>query len=393
MSVDIFSGKLDIGTPRGNYEHNPRFLEVIGVKRLRHVFYNDVRPERMEELTEILNGSIAPQRDLRDVIWVFMFTDGSNSGEVVTRDSVHAVSVFTRTPHGMNHRYFERSGDSYSEVKKLGVAVSAMPDLDDIRLLHFAAFKLHKLPAESAIFEFKAGFWGIEGLLKLFDHSLRKAVLVDAQRLAGAPAIGLYGDEIYTALLRRPQDGIAGNCGNSTSCGAGSGSCEPVPPNMSAGYHCKVDSGGDPFVGVFTKAIRAGLVSSAQVDFLGMRKFLTDFLPRSQSGRALLANYYLASPTIRRDPEALEEFVRVLPVIQRWVGDVLDGPSDVVLFTDAIRDAWSRIWALHEVSRPRVSVGNAGIIDALAKTPWSTKADLLGILNSDENDVAADVGA
>ncbi|WP_248763406.1 hypothetical protein [Pseudarthrobacter sp. SSS035] len=379
MSVAILSSEVDVGIPRGSYQHNKRFLDVIGVKELRHVFYNEVRPEMVEELAEILHEEVAPHRDLRDIIWVFMFANGPGcSDEIVTKESVHAVSVFCRSADGMDHRYFERAGDSYSEIKELAVTVRAMPDLDDIRLLHFAAFKLNQLPAESVIYEFKAGFWGIEHRLKISDQGLRKAVLVDGQRLAGAPAIGLYGDEIYTALLRRPPGGIGGNCGNSTSCGGGSGSCEAVPPNMSAGYYCKTDSSGDPFVGVFTKAIRLGLVSSDQVDFLRVRKFITEFLPQSQAGRAILANYYTTSAMVRRDREALDEYVRALPLIQRWVRDVLEGPNDLVLLTDDIREISSRIFALHRhVRLPDLPSANS----AIGPNHWSTKADLMDFLH------------
>lgn len=383
MSVAIFSSEVDVGIPRGSYRHNNRFLEVIGVTELRHVFYNGIRSERMGELAKTLNEGVAPQQDLRDVIWVFMFANGHDcTDDIVTEKSVHAVSVFSRTPDGIGHRYFERDGDSYSELKELAVTVKAMPDLDDIRLLHFAAFKLNQLPAESVIYEFKAGFWGNEHLLKLSDYAIRKAVLVDAQRPAGAPAIGLHGDEIYTALLGRP-GGIGGNCGNSTSCGAGSGSCVAVPPNMSAGYTCVSDSSGDPFVGVFTKAIRAGLISPDQVDFVGVRKLITEFLPQSQAGRAILGNYYAMSPMVRRDREALEEYVRALPVIQRCVHDVLDGSNDVALLTDDFLETWSRISALHRDLRLPVILRSDSTIDSMYGTVWSTKADLLALLHLD----------
>ena len=391
MSVVILDDELDIDVPCQSYRHNGRFLEVIGVMDLRHFFYKKVGSKPMEELTKVLNSNVAPSRDLRDVIWVFVFAHGTTcSDQAVPRDSIHAVSVFSRSPDGMAHRYFERVGQNFREVLELAVTVKAMLDLDDIRLLHFAAFDLGELPAQSTFYEFKAEYWGVEGVLHLSDSTLRTALLLDAERLGGAPTIGLNGHEIYTALLGRPQIGEETNCGNSTSCGGGTGSCEAVPSKFSAGYYCKAGVGGDPWVSVFTEAIRAGLVSLDEVDFPAARAVITEVLPRSQQGRQLMAYYYAASSNcaVRIDRRALEEYARVLPIVRDCLRELLYGPDDAIVVTEDLRAAWARIAALHQDIRLPAHVRIASAMRQLDLARLTTKADIVRMLEPDRPDQA-----
>ncbi|MFI5893757.1 hypothetical protein ACIA5D_27005 [Actinoplanes sp. NPDC051513] len=263
-----------------------------------------------------------------------------------------------------------------------------MPDLDDIRLLHFAAFGLGELPAQSTFYEFKADYWGVEHELHHFDSSLRTALLLDAKRLGGAPTIGLNGNEVYAALLPQPVNG-GGNCGSSTSCGEGSGSCEPVPPQSSAGYYCKTGNGADAWVDVFTKAIREGLVSSDDVDFPAVRSILTDLLPRSRRGRQLMAYYYVASSccSVRTDLSALEVYVQALPAIRKFVRELLDGSDDAAIVTDDVLIAWARIADLHRdahmPSRERISRS----MSRLGLIRLRTRAELMRMLETDGPDL------
>jgi hypothetical protein len=390
MPMLVLADELNLDVPCLSYRHNPRFLEVIGVTDLGHAFYNKIHSKHMDELTAVLNSTVAPGRDLRDIIWVFVFAHGAGcSDKAVTMDSTHAVSVFSRTADGIAHRYFERDGGIFSEVFDLAVTVRAMPNLDDIRLLHFAVFALGELPSQSMIYEFKAEYWGVEHELRRSDHTLRAAVLLKAERLAGAPTIGLNGDEVYTALLQRAQDGEEANCGNSTSCSAGTGSCETVPPKDSAGFYCRKGDSGDAWVSVFTEAIQTGLVSLEEVDFPTARAFITDFLPRSQRGRRLMAHYYAGSPTVRGDRTALEEYVRALPSIRASLRELLHGPDDAIVGTEDVRDAFARFAALHE--DVRVPVLEEMDI-ALRQVEWgrlTTKADVRRLLEGDEPNHAA----
>jgi hypothetical protein len=389
--LDVTDGELDLDVPCRSYRHNRRFLEVIGVMDLRHFFYKKVGSKPMEELTRVLNSSLAPSRELRDIIWVFVFAHGARcSDQVIPADSTHAISVFSRTADGMAHRYFERVDANFREIPELAVTVKAVPDLDDIRLLHFAAFGLGELPAQSTFYEFKAEYWGVEHLLHLFDSTLRTALLLDAEKLAGAPAIGLNGDEIYTALLRQPQGGEEGNCGNSTSCGAGSGSCEPVPSGLSAGYYCKTGVNGDTWVGVFTEAIRASLASLDEVDFPAARALITEFLPRSQLGRQFMAYYYVASSNcaVRHDRRALEEYVRALPIIRKCLHELLYGPDDAIVVTEDLRAAWARIASLHQGVRLPAQQRMDRTMRQLDLARMTTKADLLRMLETDGSALA-----
>ena len=382
----VLADELDLDVPCLSHRHDTRFVEVIGVTDLWHLFYNKIGAEQMEELTKVLNSNVEPSGELRDVIWVFVFAHGAAcSSDAVPKDSTHAVSVFSRTADGMAHRYFERDGDDFSETTELAVTVSAVPNLDDIRLLHFGAFALGELPVQSAIYEFKAKVWDIEDTLQRSDHTLRTALLLHAEKIAGAPAIGLHGDEVYTALLRRQEQGDT-HCGSDTACPKGTAACVAVPPRDSAGYTCGADDGGDAWVSVFTLAIQAGLVSLEEVDFPAARTFIADFMSQTPRGRQLIAQYYVASPFVRRDRTALEEYVRALPSIRASLRELLYGPDDATVVTEDVRSAWGRLVALHQDVRLPVPAQIASPLRHLDWDRLTTKADLLRVLEGDEPD-------
>jgi hypothetical protein len=380
MSTVILDSELDLDVPSISHRHDGRFVEVIGVTDLWHFLRNKIRLEQMDALTRILNSRVVSSREVRDVIWVFVFANGPDCSEdSLPMGSTHAVSVFSRTPDGMTHRYFERAGGGFREIGDLEVAVTSVPNLDIIRLLHFGAFAFGELPAQSAIYEFKANVWDIEDTLQRSDHTLRTALLLDAEKIAGAPAIGLHGHEVYTALLRRDDHGVT-HCGNDTGCPEGTLDCVPVPPRDSAGYTCGEDDGGDAWVSVFTRAIQAGLVSLDDVDFPAARTFITDFLPQTPRGRQLMAHYYAASPLVRRDRTALEEYVRLLPSIRAGLRNLLYGADDATVVSDDARDAWARLAALNrDVRLPAVALSASEV----RHQDWArltTKADVLRML-------------
>jgi hypothetical protein len=378
--ITVFDDEIEVDVPCDSYRHNQRFLDVIGVTNLRHFFYRKVGWRPMEQLVGTLNSRLAPDRELRDVIWVFLFTHGDEcSAEAVQMGATHAVSVFARSADGMAHRYFERVDDGFQEIAELAITVKAMPDLDDVRLLHFAAFELGRLPDESAFYEFKAEYGGVEHVLQLLDPGLRTAVLVDAQKLAGAPTVGLNGHEVYTALLQQGQGLADANCGNSESCSAGTGSCEAVPQGMSAGYYCRTGVHGDAWVGVFTEAIRAGIVTLDECDFPAIRTLITEMLPRSPQGRELMAYYYVASTRFRHDRRALEEYVAILPAIRECVRGLLYGSDDAVVVTEDVRAAWARIRALH-TDVPLTQERTSGVLEQLGSAQIESKADVLRVL-------------
>ena len=392
MSIAILSDELDLEVPCLSHRHDARFLEVIGVTDLRHFFYNKIQSDRMDELARIINSNVAPGREFRDVIWVFVFAHGAAcSDQAISRDSTHAVSVFSRSAYGMEHRYFEREGDDFREVPELAVIVSAMLDLDEIRLLHFGAFAAGGLPAQSAIYEFRAKSWGVEDALQRTDYTLRAALLLDAGKVGGAPAIGLYGDPVYTALLQRPQGpGEDVHCGNSTSCNnAGNGICVAVPPSSNGGYYCQAAITGDGWVSVFTRAVQVGLVSLDEVDFPAARAVITDLLPKSARGRELMAHYYIASLAIRRDRAALEEYVRILPTLRASLRNLLDGSNDVAVITQDLRDAWTCFVRLHQDARLPALPGIASAVRSLGWDRLATKADFLRALADNESDTAS----
>jgi hypothetical protein len=194
MSLSVFSKEVEPGVPVESYSHNDRFLEVIGAFEISHFAYDRVSDDAMAELTEALGHALNQDPIAQDASWVFVFCSGADctDGKFSTANT-HAVSIFIADPEGMRHRYFERSERGLREVKSLDVTIRSMLDMDDIRILHFAASEMHDLPNVSAIYEFKSDRPAVDEALNLNVFELRRTVLVDARKLAGAPAIGLLG--------------------------------------------------------------------------------------------------------------------------------------------------------------------------------------------------------
>jgi hypothetical protein len=375
--MNLLGNEVELDVPRLSYQHDRRFLQVIGVEELRHVFCKRVPANQVAEISRALAAIVEPRPELGVVVWVFVFAHGTAcTDDAAPRDSVHAISLFCEVPGGLEHRYFERDGTSFPEVDALRVTISAFPTLDDIRLLHFAAFTLGDLPARSVIYEFKSAVWNFEEALQGSDQALREALLLDAERLAGAPALGLYGKQIYTALLQRPVDGLA-HCGNDAACGDGSNECEPVPQGESAGYRCKAGISGDAWIDIFSQAIETGLVSPEEVDFPAARAFITEFLPKSPRGRLLMALYYAVSTAIRRDTAALEQYVLALPSARAAIRGMLDATDDAIVVSPELRDAWARVAALYGGVRLRPVERMTDALRQIDLAQVTTKADVL----------------
>jgi hypothetical protein len=382
--MDLLGNQVELDVRPLSYRSDERFLKVIGVEELRHLLFKKVPAKRVAEISSLLAAMLEPHPELGVVVWVFVFAHGAAcTDDAAPRDSVHAVSLFCEVPAGLEHRYFERDGAGFAEVDALKVTMSAFPTLDDIRLLHFAAFTLGELPVQSAFYEFKSGVWNFEDALKGSDYTLREALLLDAERLAGAPALGLYGNHVYAALLQSPGDGAA-NCGNDPACGAGSNECEPVPQGESAGYRCKAGISGDAWIDIFTQAIEQGLVSPEDVDFPAARTFITESLPQSQRGRQLMALYYALSTVIRTDTAALEGYVAALPSIRAAIRGMLDGPPEAIVISPQLREAWARVTALYPGVPLRPLERMAGALRQIDFPRVMTKGDVLRVLEGGE---------
>jgi hypothetical protein len=229
MTLTVFDEDITLSTTPHITHHNRRFLNVIRVEELGHVFFRKATLAEVRRVASALSSHIEPEQSLIDPIWLLVFNNGLSAIKSISMDTTHAFSVFSEVADGMRHQCFERRDDAFREVPSLSTVITKLPDIDDIRMLHFAKFPLGQLPARSAIFEFKAEVWKIEATLGQGYSTLRVGILEDTQRIAGAPTIGLYGDEFYAALMAGNGDG--GNCGNAETCPpGGQGSCEPVPP-------------------------------------------------------------------------------------------------------------------------------------------------------------------
>jgi len=385
MSLTVFNQEIALSTTPRTFPHNQRFLDVIGVEELQITFFKKVKSAEMYELAAALSRHIRPQQTCEDPLWLFIFAHGQEgSDHSISIDMTHAFSVFSPAAEGMRHQYFQRDGSVFREVSALDRTVSAIPDLDDIRLLHFASFDLGQLPSRSVILEFKAETWGIEDVLGEDDPSLRVALLLDAKRIAGAPTIGLYGDEVYTALLNDVDGG--GNCGNSTSCPQGTAGCREVKPSESAGYVCddKTNSG-DGWISVFERAMELDLVSIEDFDLGLVRMVMTEFLPKYPRGREYISFYYIGSLVLRHDTEAIEEYVRALPQLRKALRELMYGSDDSIVVPTQLRDAMLKIIALQRrVDMPVFQRILSVVQRDLETITGMRKSELLDLLEREE---------
>jgi hypothetical protein len=353
MTLTVFDREITVRNEPRTFRHDQRFLTLIGVDELQHTFFRRVELPEMRELAAALGKRVHTGTAIDNPVWVFVFAHGPGSDRSISAETTHALSVFSPATEGLRLQHFERAGETLREVPALSMTTRAVPDLDDIRLLHFSHFEIGRLPRRSIIWEFKAVTWGVEDVLHRRDPRLREAVLLDAGKIGGAPAIGLYGDQIYATLLKDQGQGTGGHCGNDDACPIGEQGCVPVPPRDSAGYTCGEADGGDGWIGVVNAALKLELLAAENAELDLVRRFITEFLPRYPRGRQYVALYYAGSRSLRRDRRAIEQYVEVLPELGSALRQLLHGDDDSVVLSTELRDAMLRTIALHRrVRRP-----------------------------------------
>ena len=385
MSMQVFDDDIDLVTTPSRTHHNRRFLDVIGVQELDHVFFRKATLLEVRSVASALSSHVQPLQSFGNPIWLFAFNAGPGAGESISIDVTNGLSVFSESPGVARHQYFERRGEVFEEVPSLTMPITRLPDIDDIRMLHFASFPFGRLPATSTIIEFKAEEWQNEGILGQGHSMLRLALLNDTGRIAGAPTIGLYGDALYLALLGGGAGG-ASNCGNAETCPpGGQGACEPVPPSQSAGYRCVTGNGGphgDGLVGVFNQAIQQQLVTVEDADFRLVRILITQFLPKHAQGIRFISTYYALSMVLRFDQDALAEYFRALPVIRRGMSELVQGQDDSTVVDEELLAALLGIVSLHEDDRdPEVQQILRRVRSGLELAAGKTRSEVIELLD------------
>lgn len=92
-----------------------------------------------------------------------------------------------------------------------------------------------------------------------------------------------------------------------------------------------------------------------------------------------MATYYLASPRIRRDPEALAVYVEALPLLRGAIRRLVKGEDGDEVVNRDLRQAWTQFAALHQgietTAFPRLS-------PMLDWSKLTTKAEIIKALGS-----------
>ena len=331
--VNLFNEKIQFNSEIKRFRHDRRYLNEIGVRQLNYVAVHDMTRNEINSCLEPLLRHTDPKFPMSDLalFMVYTTTEEESLASISTQETCAFSLFYASNGDHLEHRFFEKQEEGrFRQVDSLSTTLTAAPDLDDIRLLHFGATSGERsLPAVSSIYEFRAQGFSSLRFANKNDHSLRKALLSDGKRSPGAMTVGLYGNDLWAMLV--DDDNLpGGSCGQLDSCLSGQNPCTQDPI---AGYACKQDSGGDGCAAV-SAALRAFKIPLIKpIDPKPFRKFCSNFLLNYQKGRDYISYYYLSSLFVKKDPASLLSYFLALPHMDKAMARLTSGPDDAVIVT------------------------------------------------------------
>ena len=376
--ITIFGRDVAIGTSMKRSGHERPFADLIEVDELRYNSAQSISDAAMAQCISAVMSYTQPTSSIEGAVQLFVFTtDDYGPATTISLDRSHAFSILTFQENQLRHHYFEKRGQSaFQEVPSLSMTIPSPFDMDDIRLLHFAAVGEHGLPLRSTIYELNSGSWAFQHWTWKKNTSLRVSILRDPTRYWGASTLGLYGDEIYLAFL-----GKAGSyCGGNRDCPEGSDkTCGTAPggPDKVCGA---VSVGGDLLVDI-TRELRMHTVAPVPVDFVLSRSIRKTFLERYPRGWEYISYYYIAALFAKFDMYLLDQYAEAMPHIEIGMKELLSGSGEAIIVTTALRDSLTDIIDSHrDVEDPDFQA----ILDAVEKVLKNyhgmTKSQLIGSL-------------
>jgi len=342
-SFNIFNQKVETSSTPQFSGHDKRFLEVTGLNDLDYVIVDKLSMGIMTKISNILLPSKEALLDISEIAFVYIYTENSNDqGISISKSNTHAFSIVGLSQKGPKHNYYEKQSDnSFRQLLSLPRKLNGPLNMDEIRMLHFAAVKGSKLPEKSSIYEFRSELFNNMKLGSAPNKLLMKSLLLDLTRNKGSKTIGLYGDALYSALRADDRPGT-GSCGNAQLCpSGGNGSCVPSPV---AGYMCQTGDGGGgdgctaAQLPVLSKVM--GFNLTAPIDFRAIHSFRDDFLSKSDVGKKYVGYMYVFSQFAKMDIKSLTEYASITLPLQTSINTIMsDGRIGVVISEDLKQQA------------------------------------------------------
>lgn len=339
-SINIFNQKIETKSLPQISGHDKRFLEVTGLRKLDYITVNPISMGVMSKISKILLPTQTATLDSNKKVFLYIYTTRSNSAEIsISKSNTHAFSIVSASKDSLKHSYYERQSDNtFRQVLSLPKKLDGPLNMDEIRMLHFAAIKDSVLPKESSIIEFRSEFFKTLKFNNSPNKELMKILLMDQSRNKGSQTIGLYGDALYSALRADDKPGT-GSCGNVVSCPpGGNGSCVP---DQTAGYVCQVGDGGDGGGGGCTAAQlpvlsqTMGFSLAVPIDFRSIHSFRDKFLANSNAGKEYVSYMYVFSQFAKMDIKSLTKYASIIPPLQASINTIMsDTKNGIVVTTD-----------------------------------------------------------
>ena len=335
--INIFNQKVETKSVPKVSGHDERFLEVTGLRKLSYVVVDSLSMEVMDQISTILLPAQKEAASDNKTLFAYIYTTKSSGVEVdISKLNTHAFSIVGAGRDGIKHFYYERQSDNtFREVLSLSRKLDGLLNMDEIRMLHFAAIKGSSLPKESGIFEFSSELFKTLAFSKSPNRELMKVLLMDQTRSKGSKTVGLYGDALYSALRADDNPGT-GSCGNVALCPpGGNGSCVSDPV---AGHMCQIGDGGGGGGGCTAAQLPAlsqtlGFDLAIPIDFRSIHSFRDEFLTNSKAGKEYVSYMYVFSQFARMDIKSLSKYAAIIGPLQASISTIMSDTDNGVVVT------------------------------------------------------------
>ena len=352
QSVQILGETVSVNSVPVVSNHDPRYLEVVGLDSLRYVAFNHLGPDEIEGIRQAFLGGGKNTHPSERLVFIYAYTTNAAANPlVISGADAHAVSVITTNGNALLHSYFERQSDGgFRRIASVPNGLDGYLNMDEIRMLHFAASEGSSLPRQSTIYEFRSTSLPTLDIQQSRNRTLMTTLLLDQSRNGGSRTVGLYGDSLYAALRADDEPGT-GSCGNAQLCPpGGDGTC--VPDDI-AGYRCDLgggDGGGDGCAGaqlsVFAETSAIGLPTP--IEFRSIVSFRDQFLARSDTGKRYIGYMYVFSQFAKMDEAYLLKYASIVGPLQESIQTLMSGPDHAVVVSKDLRRQAQEIIDAHK---------------------------------------------
>lgn len=380
-TIVLFGSVMNQEAKARVYVHDSNWLTVSGLKQI----YTIRIPveESAKDIRKTLGDLLPDGYKVNQVVTAFVYSIDTDTSKVdISLDDVHAMSLVRQQGKDLYHDYLEKQAGHFVLLPELTARVNGGFDMDDLRLLHFAAAPTKGLPKVSSIFELRMNplqSFSSEGEP---NKSIGDAVLVNMKLNKGMNTLDIYGEHFYKVMLKDQPGGGHQYCGGSERCDLGSEADHCVPPPAGPDTKGTCQKGGGCFNAVLTYAFTSFKTEMPPFDLVELYKFKDSFLMNYPKGREFVAYMYLIGRYMRMDEAALGNYLKLTIASEEAVRKIQSKEDNVIVFGKEYVDLISRFIQNHKGSGSKELEQALAILEAdLRRVNGYTRGQVLQFLN------------